>query len=174
MPVRPKKKPLNSPQKKSKGRPPLWQPHFAAIAAEMAASGATDREIAEQFKVSVRTLHFWKKDHPDLLDALKVGKHPADERVVQSLYHRAVGYTFESEKIFHYQGKILRAKTIEHVPPDTTAMIFWLKNRRPAEFRDRQEQVKFDVHMSLAELVNMSYSPSLPEPAVIEHDPEEK
>jgi hypothetical protein len=59
--------------------------------------------------------------------------------VVSSLYHKAVGYTFESEKIFQHQGEIIRAPVREHVAPDTTAAIFWLKNRRPADWRDKQE-----------------------------------
>lgn len=157
-----KKQPaLNSPPKKAKGRPTKWEPRFVAIVAGMTEVGATDREIAEQLKVTVRTLNFWKKDYPDLVDAMRVGKNSADNRVEMTLYHRAVGYTYESEKIFNHQGKIIRAKTIEHVPPDTTAAIFWLKNRRPAEWREKQD-VRVDLHVSLADLVNQSYAPILP------------
>src|SRR3546814_5222390 len=49
----------------------------------------------------------------------------------------AVGYTFESEKIFCHDGVVTRAPTVEHVPPSTTAQIFWLKNRRRDLWRDR-------------------------------------
>ena len=49
-----------------------------------------------------------------------------------------MGYTFEAEEVFQYQGKIIRAKVIKHVPPDTTSMIFWLKNRRKDRWRDAQ------------------------------------
>jgi hypothetical protein len=70
--------------------------------------------------------------------ALKVGKAQADERVARSLYQRAVGYSFHSEKV-HYdkdRAKWARTPIVEHVPPDVTACIFWLKNRDPARWRD--------------------------------------
>ena len=82
---------------------------------------------------------------------LKSGKEVADNRVERSLYNRAVGYTFDSEKVFQHQGEIVRAKTVEHVPPDTTAGIFWLKNRKPAEWRDKIEhQVGGKVQVTIA------------------------
>ena len=86
--------------------------------------------------VTERTLLNWKKDHPEFLEALKLGKENADDRVERSLYNRAVGYSFESVKVFQFQGAIIEAPITEHVPPDTTAGIFWLKNRRPDLWRD--------------------------------------
>jgi hypothetical protein len=51
--------------------------------------------------------------------------------------HRAVGYSFNSEKIFcNKDGEVTRVPIVEHVPPDVTAQIFWLKNRDPAHWRD--------------------------------------
>ena len=108
------------------------------------------------------TIWRWRSRYPDFCNALKVGKHPADDRVEASLYHRAVGYTFNSEKVFQFQGEIIRAPIVEHVPPDVGAASLWLKNRRPAEWRDKQD-VQVDVHLSLAELVNLSYKPDVPE-----------
>ena len=58
----------------------------------LALKGATDEEIAEAFHISVRTLHRWKKTHPELLTALEEGKDVADAKVKRSLYQRAVGY----------------------------------------------------------------------------------
>ena len=55
------------------------------------------------------------------------------------MFHKAVGYSFDSEKVFQFQGEVVRAKTREHVPPDTTAMIFWLKNRRPHDWREKMD-----------------------------------
>lgn len=121
------------------GRPSKFKPEFVEQAQKLAALGATDRDIADFFKVSEATLNRWKQTVPEFCESLKVGKGPADERVEQSLYRRAVGYTFDSEKVFQFQGEIVRAKTVEHVPPDTTAAIFWLKNRKPQEWRDKQE-----------------------------------
>lgn len=118
------------------GRPTSYKPDYAQQAEKLCLLGATDMEIADFFAVSLATVKNWKAAHPAFLAALKVGKAALDERVERSLYHRAVGYTFESEKVFQYQGEIVRAQTREHVPPDTTAMIFWLKNRRPQDWRD--------------------------------------
>jgi hypothetical protein len=61
----------------------------------------------------------------------------ADARVERSLYSRAVGYSFNSEKVFcNKEGEVTRVPIVEHVPPDVTACIFWLKNRDPAHWRD--------------------------------------
>ena len=104
--------------------------------------GATDAEMADFFDVAISTFYRWKNEFPEFSEALKTAKASADERVERSLYHRAVGYTFDSEKVFQFQGEVVRAKTKEHVPPDTTAAIFWLKNRRSKEWRDvRQHEV---------------------------------
>lgn len=120
-------------------RPTSYKPEFAEQAVKLCALGATDKELADFFKVTTVTIWNWQSAHQEFFNALKRGKEAADERVGRSLYSRANGYTFDSEKVFQHQGKIIRATTTEHVPPDTTACIFWLKNRRPAEWRDKQE-----------------------------------
>jgi hypothetical protein len=121
------------------GRPSSFKPEYCQQATELCLSGATDAELANTFDVAVSTIYKWKHDYPEFSEALKAGKEHADERVVRSLYHKAVGYTFDSEKVFQFQGQIIRAETKEHVPPDTTAGIFWLKNRRPEAWRERQQ-----------------------------------
>jgi hypothetical protein len=79
----------------------------------------------------------WKAQHPDFLGSLKAGKEEADARVERSLYSRAVGYSFDSEKIFcNKDGEVTRVPYVVHVPPDVTAQICWLKNRNPAKWRD--------------------------------------
>jgi hypothetical protein len=122
-----------------RGRPSKYKPEFVKQAAKLAALGATDREMAEFFEVSEQTLNTWKLKHLDFLEALKVAKDAADTRVERSLYNRAVGYSFDSEKVFHFQGNITRAPIVEHVAPDVTACIFWLKNRRPEQWRDKPD-----------------------------------
>lgn len=121
------------------GRPTDYKPEYAEQAEKLCKLGATDIDLADFFEVSDRTIYRWQAKHPEFCQALKAGKQSADERVERSLYHKAVGYTFDSEKVFQFQGEIVRAATREHVPPDTTAMIFWLKNRRPEAWRDKHE-----------------------------------
>lgn len=129
--------PSDDPEDKG-GRPSSYKPEFAEQAQKLCELGATDIEIADFFDVSDRTVYRWQLKYPEFCQALKAGKQAADDRVERSLYHKATGYTFESEKIFQHQGEIVRASTREHVAPDTTSMIFWLKNRRPEQWRDRQ------------------------------------
>lgn len=121
------------------GRPSDYRDEYAEQARKLCQLGATDIELADFFGVSDRTIYRWQNKHEAFCQALKAGKDAADERVERSLYHKATGYTFESEKVFQHQGEIVRAPIREHVPPDTTAMIFWLKNRRPEAWRDKTE-----------------------------------
>jgi hypothetical protein len=123
---------------KKAGRKTQYKAGFCAIATAMTRLGATDREVAEALRVSEATLNTWKHKHPSFLESLKLGKDSSDKRVEVSLYKRANGYSFDSEKIFQVEGKALRVPFVEHVPPDTTACIFWLKNRKPLEWRDRK------------------------------------
>ncbi len=118
------------------GRPTDYDPDFARQAALACEKGFTDKELADLFDVSAATIYRWKLEHSEFCEALKAGKAAADERVERSLYHKAIGYSFESEKIFNGAKGIVRAPYIEHVPPDTTACIFWLKNRRQHQWRD--------------------------------------
>lgn len=121
-------------------RPSSYKPEFAEQARKLCELGATDAELADFFEVSVRTLNNWKSK-PEFLQSLKVGKDAADNRVEASLYHKATGYTYDSVKIFQFQGQVIEAPYREHVPPDTTAMIFWLKNRRPEQWRDKVDNI---------------------------------
>ena len=130
------------------GRPTKFDAAFAEQAKLLCEKGFTDQELAEFFKVHVATIYRWLAKYPEFCEAIKSGKDASDERVERSLYHKAIGYTFESEKIFQFQGKVVRAKSVEHVPPDTTAAIFWLKNRRKEQWRDRHE-VDQNVNVSI-------------------------
>lgn len=133
---------LKPAERERPGRPTAYQASFVEQAKKLCALGATDAEMAGFFEVAVSTFYKWKSEFPEFSEAIKNAKAIADERVERSLYHRAVGYTFESEKVFQFQGQIVRTPTKEHVPPDTTAAIFWLKNRRSKEWRDvRQHEI---------------------------------
>ena len=121
------------------GRPTDYKPEFAKQAAKLCALGATLRDVADFFEKAESTIILWAVTHPEFSEALKVGKEPADQRVEQSLFRRATGYSFDAVKIFQYEGQEVIVPYVEHVAPDTTACIFWLKNRRPDVWRDRKE-----------------------------------
>lgn len=114
-----------------------YRPEYAEQARKLCALGATDKELAEFFKVAGSTLSQWKIVHEAFAEALKIGKAEADDRVERSLYNRAVGYTFESEEVFCQNGQVTRVPVVKHVEPNVTAQIFWLKNRRRTNWRDK-------------------------------------
>lgn len=100
---------------------------------------ATDEQLAGALGVTVQTLMSWKRKDPEFLSAINRGKVDADTRVEESLYHRAMGYSHRSVHIANVKGKITETPTVEHFPPDTTACIFWLKNRQPDKWREKAE-----------------------------------
>jgi transcriptional regulator with XRE-family HTH domain len=100
-----------------------------------ARDGLTDEQIAHNMGISRSTLAEWKKKHSDISDALKKGKEVIDRQVENALLKKALGYRYD--EVVYEDGKEVRRITKE-VQPDTTALIFWLKNRKPAEWRDKQ------------------------------------
>ena len=120
------------------GRPTKYTKAHATQARKLCENGATDVDLADIFGVSIATITKWKAAHPEFVAALKGGKEATDDRVQRSLYERAVGYTYDAVKIFMPAGakNPVYAPYREHVPPDPTSMIFWLKNRRREEWRD--------------------------------------
>jgi len=126
---------------------------------EIAQEGLTLAEISKIFEVSERTLYRWINNDPKLCQTLNAAKLIADKRVEDSLYKRALGYkydevTYEKVKIgglgadINDEGEIESIKHTDcyktkivtrEIPPDVTAQIFWLKNRKPDEWRDKKE-----------------------------------
>ena len=109
-----------------------------------ARDGLTDKQIAET-KVGINESTFcaWKNKYPEIKQALKKGKEPVDMMVENALLKRALGYEYEEVTVELYeengeQKKKIK-KTKRQVVPDTTAQIFWLKNRRSDKWRDKQE-----------------------------------
>lgn len=121
------------------GRPSKYKPEYAEQAAKLCKLGATDAQLADFFEVSISTVNLWKVEHPEFSESVKLPKAEADERVEQSLYRRAMGYEHDEVDIRVVGGKIIQTPIRKYYPPDSTAMIFWLKNRKPAEWRDKQE-----------------------------------
>lgn len=123
------------------GRPTKYKAEYAEQARKLCLLGATDAELASFFEVDVRTIHRWKIESDKFCHSIRVGKETADERVERSLYQKAIGYEQEEVKIFMpaNRDEPVYAPFTAKIAPDTTAAIFWLKNRRPAEWRDKQE-----------------------------------
>ena len=125
---------------KGGGRHSQLDPKFIRRAELACRAGFTDRELAELFDVSLSAIQKWKRQREEFRNALKVGKAEADNRVERSLYERANGYSYDAVKIFMPAGakKPVYAPYVEHMPPDVTACIFWMKNRMPERWRDVQ------------------------------------
>jgi hypothetical protein len=123
------------------GRPTDYKPEFCEQAATLCANGATDQELADYFEVHLSTYYRWRALHPEFREAVRLFKEVADERVERSLFHRAVGYEQEAVKIFMPAGADapVYAQYRERIAPDTAAATFWLKNRKPDEWRDKHE-----------------------------------
>ena len=132
-------------------RPSLFKPEYVEWAEKFALLGATDKDLASVFEVSLSTIEAWKRDKVEFLNALKRGKMTADANVAAKLYHRAMGYSHKAVKISSSpDGKEHITEYMERYPPDTTAAIFWLKNRRPDLWRDKVHQ-EISVDQTLAE-----------------------
>lgn len=112
-------------------------------ATSLAKRGCTVAEISEAFGVSERTVYRWSASHPEFCQALKESRSKADEAVVESLYSRACGnvkrVTKRKREVLNANGEAVTLTEVveETLPPDTTAMIYWLKNRQPELWRDR-------------------------------------
>ncbi|WP_312353931.1 helix-turn-helix domain-containing protein [Aminipila sp.] len=110
-----------------------------------ARDGLTDEQIAHNMGVSTATLYNYKRDHIEILEALKRGKEVVDIEVENALLKRAKGYKYTevtkeliTNKETGEKELVVTKEVIKEVLPDVTAQIFWLKNRKP-EWRDKQE-----------------------------------
>lgn len=110
-----------------------------------ARDGLTDEQLAVRMGINPATLYDWKKKYPKISEALKKGKEVVDIQVENALLKRALGYDFQEEKIERSDKDGVKVvQTVKHIPPDTTAQIFWLKNRRPDRWRDKPEPASDD------------------------------
>nr|DAU00040.1 MAG TPA: terminase small subunit [Caudoviricetes sp.] len=110
-----------------------------------ARDGLTDEQIAHNMGIAPKTLYRWKAQHSQICHVLKKGKEVVDIQVENALLKRALGYKYKEttrEQRFNQQTKefefIVTKEVIKEVAPDTTAQIFWLKNRKHVEWRDRK------------------------------------
>lgn len=119
-----------------------------------ARDGLTEEQIAANMGISRSTLSEWKKKHSDISDTLKRGKEVVDRQVENALLKRALGYRYKettkelvTDKDTGYSELVITKVVEKEVIPDTTAQIFWLKNRKPSIWRDRA-QVDIDAEFS--------------------------
>jgi hypothetical protein len=109
--------------KRRPGRPSAFQHWMAPCAEVLYELGATNSDVARAFQVQESTVYAWIEAHREFSEAIKA-KAMADEAVVRSLFQRATGYA---------------APDGSHIPAHPTAIIFWLKNRQAAKWRDKTE-----------------------------------
>ncbi len=126
----------------AKGKYEKWiTPEGLTLLEGWARDGLTDEQIAHNMGVSRKTLAEWKKKYGDISDTLKRGKEIVDYEVENALLKKALGYTVKEQKLTK-DGELIEIE--REIPPDTTAQIFWLKNRRPDKWRDKVENVNIN------------------------------
>lgn len=125
------------------GKYQKWlEPEGLTLLEGWARDGLTDEQIASNMGIVPSTLYVWKDKFKEISEALKKGKEVVDIQVENALLKRALGYDFQEtrvEKSDKDGTKIIQ--TLKHIPADTTAQIFWLKNRRPDKWRDKPPEV---------------------------------
>lgn len=125
------------------------EPENLALLEGWARDGLTDEQIAHNMGISYATLQNWKKVHLDILDSLKKGKEVADYEVENALFKSACGYDYEEvTEELKYDRKtrtyvmMVTKRQKKHMPASQTAQIFWLKNRRAENWRDKIDNSK--------------------------------
>ncbi|MFR3548166.1 transposase [Blautia sp.] len=131
----------------AKGKYEYWlTPEGLLLLEGWARDGLIDEQIAENMGIVPSTLYRWKNEHEEISEALKKGKEVVDRQVENALLKRALGYSYEevtkeiceNPETGNLEMKITK-KVKKEVVPDTTAQIFWLKNRRPDKWRDKRD-----------------------------------
>jgi hypothetical protein len=103
--------------------------------------GATNETLAARFEVCRRTIDSWIATIPEFSFAIKQGREGANEAVVSALFARATGMEQKMTKVFCHRGQPVTADYTVQLPPDVRACIFWLRNRRPEEWRESRPAV---------------------------------
>ena len=130
-----------------------------------AKSGLTDEQIAKNIGINRTTLYDWKKKETNIADALKKGKEVIDFEVENALLKKALGYTITiKEEKLDKDGCVHTLEKDVHIPPDTTAQIFWLKNRKKEQWREKVEIVKTDedlqnINKNISNIANLLNNP---------------
>lgn len=131
----------------AKGKYEYWLTAEGLLQLEgWARDGLTDEQIALNMGIGYSTLQTWKSKYQDIQDTLKKNKEIVDTQVENALLKRALGYSFtettRERKLNDETGEyemVTTKEIVKEVTPDTTAQIFWLKNRKPEEWRDKKD-----------------------------------
>jgi hypothetical protein len=124
------------------GRPTAYKPDNAEISRHACMLGATNETLAARLGVCRRTIDSWIATIPEFRDAVQQGREVADESVVSALFARATGMEQKMTKVFCHRGQPVTADYTVHLPPDVRACIFWLRNRRPEEWRENRPLIE--------------------------------
>lgn len=119
-------------------RPTNYRKEYAEQARKLCLLGYTDKQLADFFGVNERTINRWKSDYPEFCQSIKKGKEFADGEVVDSLYKRATGFEYNEVELKTDDKTKSKRVTKKLIAPDPTSAIFWLKNRQPKLWRDKQ------------------------------------
>jgi len=150
-----KKRPTEKKSGVKGGRPSDYDPAYNEQARKLCILGYIDEELADFFQKHVSTIYEWKKKHPKFSEAINAGRDLANADVADSLYNRAMGYTHKSEHIHvNAKGDVTRVAIDKHYPPDSTACIFFLKNRDRTRWQDKQNH-EINPGDELKELMGM-------------------
>jgi transcriptional regulator with XRE-family HTH domain len=121
------------------GRPTSYKAEYDEQTYKLCLLGATDKDLALFFNVQESTINNWKLKQPSFVESLKKGKMMADANVAESLYKRATGFTHITSKDVQLGDEIVTLHDEKYYAPDPVSAIFWLKNRSPEKWRDKQE-----------------------------------
>jgi hypothetical protein len=134
------------------GRPTDYKPEYCDLAHNYCLLGATNPELASFFGVVRRTVDYWIANHPEFAEAVRTGRAFADAGIARRLYQRAWGFSHEVTRKTLYQGDERTVTSTVSYPPDTLACMFWLRNRRRQDWRERAEPAFDSVTADMAAL----------------------
>lgn len=142
---------MTAKRKGAKGKYAEWITDEGLIKIEgWARDGLIDKQIAHNVGVTERTLTRWKDEYPSIMSALKRGKEVVDRQVENAMLRTALGFEYQEEAVTN-SGEVVTVT--KYSKPNTTAQIFWLKNRKPKDWRDRQEieQTNRNIEINVGE-----------------------